>query len=148
MLAGTLAVPLMAVGAGLFVPTNTFAANSTTCNTTTLTINGGADCTQDSNNNTPASLFGNGGIFQTVVNIFLFVIGAIAVIMLIYGGIRYTISGGDAKNVTAAKDTILYAIVGIVVAVLAYAIVNFVITGLVPGSSTSSTTNVTTSGIS
>jgi ABC-type Na+ efflux pump permease subunit len=52
--------------------------------------------------------------------------------MLIYGGIRYTISGGDAKNVTAAKNTILYAIVGIVVAILAFAIVNFVITSLTP----------------
>ena len=76
----------------------------------------------------------SGGIFQTIVNIFLFVIGAIAVIMLVYGGIRYTVSGGDAKNVTAAKDTILYAIVGIVVAILAYAIVNFVIGGLIPTS--------------
>jgi hypothetical protein len=141
MLAGILAVPIMALGAGLFVSSTALAADTTTCDTTSdLTISGGANCTQDKSNKTPASLFGTGGIFQTIVNIFLFVIGAIAVIMLIYGGIRYTISGGDSKNVTAAKDTILYAVVGIVVAILAYAIVNFVIGGLLNTNSTSSTT--------
>ena len=58
----------------------------------------------------------------------LFIIGAISVIMLIIGGIRYTVSGGDSAAVTSAKNTILYAIVGIIVALLAFAIVNFVLT--------------------
>jgi hypothetical protein len=77
-----------------------------------------------------SSLFGdgsNGGVFRTITNVALFLIGAISVIMLIYGGVRYTVSGGDSSQVTAAKNTILYAIVGIVVAILAYAVVNFVI---------------------
>ena len=47
--------------------------------------------------------------------------------MLIIGGIRYVVSGGDSGAVTSAKNTILYAIVGIVVAILAYALVNFVV---------------------
>ncbi len=47
--------------------------------------------------------------------------------MLIIGGIRYTISGGDSTAVTSAKNTILYAVIGIIVALLAYAIVNFVL---------------------
>jgi hypothetical protein len=51
--------------------------------------------------------------------------------MLIYGGIRYTISGGDSSSVTAAKNTIMYAVIGIVVALLAYAIVNFVLKTLI-----------------
>ncbi|MNI84677.1 hypothetical protein D3C73_1416030 [compost metagenome] len=51
--------------------------------------------------------------------------------MLIIGGIRYTISGGDSSAVTSAKNTIMYAIVGIIVAVLAFAIVNFVLTSLI-----------------
>jgi multisubunit Na+/H+ antiporter MnhB subunit len=127
MLAGILAVPLMTIGAGLLFPTSTFA--DATCDTSNLTIGAGSNCS--SGTNVPQTLFGESGIFTTIVNIFLFVIGAIAVIMLIYGGIRYTISGGDSKNVTAAKDTILYAVVGIVVAILAYAIVNFVIGGLI-----------------
>lgn len=64
---------------------------------------------------------------KTIVNILLFVLGAIAVIMIIIGGIRYTTSNGDANQTKAAKDTILYAVIGLVVAILAYAIVNFVI---------------------
>jgi ABC-type Na+ efflux pump permease subunit len=48
--------------------------------------------------------------------------------MLIIGGIRYVVSGGDSAAVTSAKNTILYAVVGIVVAILAFALVNFVIT--------------------
>jgi ABC-type Na+ efflux pump permease subunit len=47
--------------------------------------------------------------------------------MLIIGGLRYVVSGGDSSAVQNAKNTILYAIVGIVVAILAYAVVNFVI---------------------
>jgi len=69
----------------------------------------------------------NGGLFKQVTNVLLYVIGAISVIMLVIGGVRYTISGGDQKQVEAAKNTILYAIVGIIVAILAYAVVNFVI---------------------
>ena len=56
------------------------------------------------------------GIFKTITDVLLFIIGAISVIMLIVGGIRYTVSGGDQSAVTSAKNTILYAIVGIVVA--------------------------------
>lgn len=67
------------------------------------------------------------GFIQDIVNVLLYVIGAVAVIMLVLGGIRYTTSNGDSNQVTAAKNTIMYAIIGIVVAILAYAIVNFVI---------------------
>lgn len=77
-----------------------------------------------------ASLFGEGGqggIFRTITNVMLFLIGAISVIMLIIGGIRYVVSGGDSTAVQNAKNTILYAIVGVVVAILAYAVVNFVV---------------------
>lgn len=72
-------------------------------------------------------LTGEGGAFTTVTNVLLFIVGAISVIMLIVGGIRYTVSGGDSGQITAAKNTILYAIVGIVISILAYAIVNFFI---------------------
>jgi hypothetical protein len=78
----------------------------------------------------PEELFGDGSIFTTIVNILLFIIGAISVIMLIIGGIRYTVSGGDAAAVTGAKNTILYAIIGLVVAFLAFAVVNWVLGSL------------------
>jgi hypothetical protein len=126
MLAGILAVPIMALGLSL--------AGTASQPAWAADLSGGAASGASSAQGTgqPSQLFGNGGVFQNITNIALFLIGAISVLMLIYGGIRYTISGGDAKNVTAAKNTILYAIVGIVVAILAFAIVNFVITGLAP----------------
>lgn len=78
----------------------------------------------------PADLFGDTGVFKQVTNTILYIVGIIAVIMLIIGGIRYVISGGDSKKVTDAKNTVLYAIIGLVIAFLAFAIVNFVITAL------------------
>lgn len=64
---------------------------------------------------------------KVIVNTLLYVLGAIAVLMIIVGGIMYTISGGDAASVKKAKDMILYSVVGVVVALLSYAIVNFVL---------------------
>lgn len=69
-----------------------------------------------------------GDLAKDFVNIMLFAVGILAVIMLIWGGIRYVLSGGDSGAVSSAKKTILYAGVGLIVAILAYAIVNFVIT--------------------
>ncbi|HRJ06798.1 MAG TPA: pilin [Candidatus Saccharibacteria bacterium] len=68
------------------------------------------------------------GFIQTIINVLLFVIGAAAVIMIVIGGIRYVLSNGDSAQINGAKNTILYAVIGLVVALLAYAIVNFVIT--------------------
>lgn len=78
----------------------------------------------------PTDLFGDYGVFKRITNVILYIVGIIAVIMLITGGIKYVVSGGDAKKVTDAKNTILYAIIGLVICVLAFAIVNFVITAL------------------
>ena len=68
---------------------------------------------------------------KNVVNVLLFLIGAIAVIMIVIGGLRYVTSNGDSSATKGAKDTILYAVIGLIVAILAYAIVNFVITSFV-----------------
>jgi hypothetical protein len=78
----------------------------------------------------PEELFGESGVFKTVTNVMLYIVGAVSVIMLIIGGIRYVVSGGDQNAVTGAKNTILYAIVGIVVSILAFAAVNFVVGSL------------------
>jgi hypothetical protein len=69
-------------------------------------------------------------LIKKIINILLFLVGAIAVIMIIIGGLRYVISGGDQGQITGAKNTILYAVIGLVVAVLAYAIVNWVLGAL------------------
>ena len=78
----------------------------------------------------PSDLFGDTGVFKQVTNTILYIVGVIAVIMLIIGGIKYVVSGGDAKKVTDAKNTVLYAIIGLVICFLAFAIVNFVISAL------------------
>ncbi|MBM3210515.1 hypothetical protein FJZ39_04220 [Candidatus Saccharibacteria bacterium] len=86
----------------------------------------------------PTEISGDGGVIQQIINILLFIIGIISVIMLIIGGLRYVVSGGKSDQVTAAKNTILYAIIGLVVAIFAYAIVRFVVEA-VTGNSTGGT---------
>ena len=120
-------VPAFALLAGLAVPVATAYANN--CDVS-RGITGGKDCAR--NDEQPENLFnGDDSVFQTVTNVMLFLIGAISVVMLIYGGIRYTISQGDSTAVTNAKNTIMYAVIGIVIAILAFAIVNFVVTTFV-----------------
>jgi hypothetical protein len=108
------------------------AADTVNCATTggnvDLSLANGAACAAPSDAKT--SLFGSGGIFQIISETLIFLVGAVAVIMLIVGGLLYVTSNGDSKRVEGAKNTILYAIVGIVVAVLAFAAVNFIISHL------------------
>ena len=67
------------------------------------------------------------GALANILNAVFFLVGALAVIALLYGAVKYITSTGDAARVKAAKDTIIYAIAGLVVAILAPAIVGFVI---------------------
>ncbi len=64
---------------------------------------------------------------QNIINILLFIIGIIAVIVIVIAGIQYVTSGGNADQASKAKNAIIYAVVGIIVAVMAYAIVGFVV---------------------
>ena len=90
-----------------------------------LTVQEGAEAARAEG--MPAELIGPDGVFTQITNTVLYAVGIISVIMLIYGGLRYVISGGDSKKVTDAKNTILYAIIGLIISILAFAIVNFVI---------------------
>ena len=69
-------------------------------------------------------------VINQIIDIFSIIVGAVSVIMIIVGGLRYITSAGDSGNVTAAKNTILYAIVGLVIVVFAQFIVKFVINRL------------------
>ena len=69
-------------------------------------------------------------IIKKIVNAVIFIIGIVAVVMIILGGVNYATSQGDPQKVKKGKDTILYGIIGLVIAILAYAIVNFVIGAL------------------
>ncbi len=66
-------------------------------------------------------------VMRDVINFLLYLIGIISVIVIIIGGLRYVTSAGNSSQVSGAKDTILYAVVGLIVAISAYAIVNFVL---------------------
>ncbi len=68
------------------------------------------------------------GVLNTVVTVLLWASGIISVIMIIVGGIMYSVAAGDPGKITKAKDTVLYAVIGLVVSILAYTIVNFVLT--------------------
>lgn len=70
---------------------------------------------------------------QIIINVALGIIGFIAVAMIIVGGVQYTTSAGDAARVTKAKNTILYGVVGLVIALLAFAIVNFILANIFGG---------------
>lgn len=70
---------------------------------------------------------GNNGLVKNIINVLLWVVGILAVIMIVWSGISYIISSGDSAKVTKAKNTLVYSVVGLIVAILAAAIVNFVI---------------------
>lgn len=72
-------------------------------------------------------------LVEDIINIFSIVVGVISVIMIIIGGLKYITSAGDSNNVTSAKNTILYAIIGLVVVAFAQIIVLFVL-GAIDGS--------------
>lgn len=79
----------------------------------------------------PTELIGDNGVFSRITNTVLLIVGLISVIMLVYGGLRYILSGGDSKKVTDAKNTILYAIIGLIISMLAYAIVHFILNSVI-----------------
>jgi hypothetical protein len=86
-----------------------------------LTVTPGAEgCTEQN--------AGLTGTVKTVVNVLSVIVGIAAVVMIIIGGFRYITSGGKQESITAAKNTILYAVIGLVIVALAQVIVRFVLT--------------------
>lgn len=84
------------------------------------TLGGSKDCT-DTADDTLTKRIG------AIINIFSIVIGIVAVVMIMVAGFRYITSAGDANGITAAKNTLIYAIVGLIVAALAQVIVRYVL---------------------
>lgn len=97
-----------------------------------LTVQEGAEAARAEG--MPENLIGQDGVFNQVSNVALAAIGFLSVIMLIWGGLRFMLSGGDSKKVTDAKNTVLYALLGLAIAFFAYAIVNFVLVSITPTS--------------
>jgi cytochrome bd-type quinol oxidase subunit 2 len=119
VLAGLFLVPVMA-------PAAVYAADdiqSGLCAGVNLNVSDSANC----NPNSGDAEGKVNGLIKLVINIFSLVVGVVAVIMIIIGGLKYITSSGDSNNITSAKNTILYAIIGLVVVALAQFIVKFVL---------------------
>ena len=76
------------------------------------------------------SIDGKDGLIKTVVNVLLWAVGILSVIMIIFSGFRYITSAGDASKTKSAQSALTYSVVGLIVAIMAYAIVNMVINRL------------------
>lgn len=87
-----------------------------------INLTPGQTCTLDSNADNRVN-----NIIRTAIRLFQVIVGLISVVMIIVGGLKYITSGGDSGSVGSAKNTILYALVGIVVVALAEIIVQFVL---------------------
>jgi len=98
------------------------SAQSSAAQTVCSTLEAGnTNCDQPTNGVNINSLITN------IINIFSWVVGVTAVIMIIIGGFRYVTSNGDSNGMTSARNTIIYAIIGLVIVALAQAIVQFVL---------------------
>lgn len=110
------------------VPVSVYAAEGiqqNLCAGANLDVN--SNCTSGGITDAQASQKIN-DLLRSVINLFSLVVGVVAVIMIIIGGLKYITSGGDGSNVSSAKNTIIYAIVGLVIVALSQFIVRFVLT--------------------
>ena len=69
---------------------------------------------------TPESIAKNG------INTALIILGSVSVLMIVYAGFRFSLAGGDPQTVKAARNTILYAVAGLVIAIMSYSVVNWI----------------------
>ncbi len=122
-LAAPLAVPAMVSAAGNVDTGNTI--NTGLCKGVTDASGSGgqAECfNTDTNGDNSLS-----NIARKIINIFSIIVGIVAVIMVIYGGFRYITSGGDSGRVGNAKNTLIYAVIGLIIVALAQFLVHFVL---------------------
>ena len=117
MLLGLL-MPLMLYGAGAQIVIAQ-SPQDTVCNQVSSLDN---SCTTKDD-----KLFGDTGLISRIINIITFIAGSVAVIIIVIAGLMYVLSGGNPENTRRAKDAIIYAVIGLVVAIAARIIVTFVI---------------------
>jgi hypothetical protein len=97
------------------------SVNANTKATVCKSIGSNAGCTSNPNSGTSVQK-----IMELAVNVFSVIVGFVAVVMIVVSGFKYITSGGDAQSISSAKNTLTYAIVGLVVVVMAKTIVYFV----------------------
>jgi len=115
---------LFVLGGQALVPAGAFAACGTAGGSSTGQVERSVG-SQTGNNDCNGS--GVTTVIKAAVNVLSIIIGAAAIIMILVSGLRYITSGGDSNKVSAAKTTLIYALVGIAIAALAQALVHFVL---------------------
>jgi hypothetical protein len=118
VISALLVMPLIIVAPAGAAPFNPFEKVCTDV------VNEAGVCPEDG---TRDPITGANGIILSAVRILSFIVGVASIIMIIVGGLKYIMSNGDSNSVTAAKNTILYAIIGLAVFAVSQTIVEFVI---------------------
>ena len=119
-------------GSGGTTPT-TGGTTPTTGGTGSNTAAGAAKTGFDTVNQTVGASDNLHSSVGVILNIVYSIIGIVAVVMVVIGGVSYATSQGDPGRLKKAKDTILYGIIGLVIVLMAFAITNFVLTALAGG---------------
>ena len=118
----------LVMGVGVFAAPLAVTVGSTAVHADTKSsINKGIKAVGGKSGNNKKSI---DSYFKQIVNVILYLVAAVSVVVIIYGGFRYIVSNGDSTKIQGAKNTILYAVVGLIVAILAFAIINFVVKSL------------------
>lgn len=113
-----------------FIPTSTYAAKKTTEDDPTTSVCDQKGVPKEVKEANGCPDYSNANFSDVVVKIIsgvIAVLGTVAVVFIVIGGINYMTSQGDPGKTKKAKDTILYSVIGLVICALAFAIVNFVI---------------------
>ncbi len=120
---------LLGVSAPALAPVSVYAAedNNITkglCDGTNAAAGqGGSECAAGGEGNADLK-----ALAAKIVNLISLLVGIVAIIMIIYGGFRYITSGGDSGRVGNAKNTLIYAIIGLIIVALSQFIVHYVLT--------------------
>lgn len=114
---------------GLFITPKVFAGGDVLAPACEMASDAEA-CQGRGDANPQGKIFGPQGVLTKVANFIIMIVGVASVIMIMIGGFKYITSSGDPTNTKSAKDTILFAVVGIVVAIFGEAIVLFVLNRL------------------
>lgn len=84
---------------------------------------------KDKNNTSPSlnPFSGSGGVLMRATKLLVFVVGASSILIIIFGGIKYITSDGDANSIGSAKSTVQYAFIGLIIALVAQGIIVFIV---------------------
>ncbi|HSW79698.1 MAG TPA: pilin [Candidatus Saccharimonadales bacterium] len=103
------------------------SVNQNICSGTNASASGTGSCDTQTANNQVTTLMTN------IINFFSLLVGIVSVIMIIIGGFQYITSNGDSGKISTAKNTIIFALVGLIIVAMAQFIVHFVLGKVAPG---------------